>query len=255
MNGNVLLVAVSAALASGVEFVEALTIVLAVGVTRTWRDALEGTAAAAVALVVLVALVGFGLLRVVPLHSLQLVIGILLLVFGMKWLRKAILRYGGFKATRDEASEYAEEVERLGRIGQTPGRNWAGVSTAFNGVFLEGTEVVFIVIGLGAAGKALGAATIGAGIAALVVITAGILIHRPLNRVPENTMKFVVGIMLASFGTLWTGEGLGVHWWHGDVFIPILVVGYLTASWLLVTWLRTLPRRQAAVHLEAQKLA
>jgi Ca2+/H+ antiporter, TMEM165/GDT1 family len=254
VSGSVLLVAVSAAIASGVEFVEALTIVLAVGVTKTWRDALEGTAAAAVALVVLVAVLGIGLLRVVPLHALQLGIGMLLLVFGLKWLRKAILRFSGLKAKRDEAKEFQEELERMRSGGRAPGRDWLGVSTAFNGVFLEGTEVVFIVIGLGAAGKALGAAAAGAGVAAVFVILAGIMLHRPLNKVPENTMKFVVGIMLSTFGTLWTGEGLGVRWWKGDLFIPILAAGYLIASWVLVTWLKSLPRPSREPHPEGYPL-
>lgn len=246
VSGSILLVGVSAALASGVEFVEALTIVLAVGLTKSWRDALEGTAAAGIALILLVASVGIGLLRVVPLGSLRLVIGVLLLVFGLKWLRKAILRYGGLKALRDEEQEFQSELERMRSTGTRAGRDWAGVSTAFNGVFLEGTEVVFIVIGLGAASRALGPAAVGAGIAAVIVILAGVMLHRPLNQVPENTMKFVVGIMLTSFGTLWTGEGLGVNWWHQDFFIPILVAGYLVASWLLVTWLKSMPTRQPA---------
>jgi uncharacterized membrane protein len=119
------------------------------------------------------------------------------------------------------------------------GRDWFAVSTAFNGVLLEGLEVVFIVIGLGAAGKAMGAAVVGAAIAAVVVIAAGVALHRPLKNVPENTMKFVVGIMLTSFGTLWLGEGLGVQWWHADFFIPILIVGYIVLSWLLITWLKS----------------
>jgi uncharacterized membrane protein len=242
VSGSVFLVGGSAALASGVEFVEALTIVLAVGISKSWRDALEGTAVAALALMALVAVLGIGLLRVVPLNGLQLVIGILLLVFGLKWLRKAILRYSGLKAQRDEDEEFQSELERMRAGSQGAGRDWLGVTTAFNGVFLEGTEVVFIVIGLGAAGRQLGAATAGAAVAAIVVIAAGIILHRPLNKVPENTMKFVVGIMLTTFGTLWTGEGLGVHWWHGDLFIPILAGGYLLASWLLILWLKSLPR-------------
>ncbi|HZT95719.1 MAG TPA: hypothetical protein VFB34_02665 [Chloroflexota bacterium] len=246
MSPSIVFVAASAALASGVEFVEALTIVLAVGLTKSWRDALEGTAAASIALVILVAVLGFGLLRVVPLDALRLIIGVLLLVFGLKWLRKAILRYAGLKAQRNEDEEYQSEIERMKSGGQGRGRDWLGVSTAFNGVFLEGTEVVFIVIGLGAAGRALGAAAAGAGVAAVIVILAGVVLHRPLNRVPENTMKFVVGIMLTSFGTLWTGEGLGVHWWHSDFFIPILVAGYLLMSWLLVLWLKAAPSRQTA---------
>ena len=240
MNANALFVAGSAAIASAVEFVEALTIVLAVGLARGWRGALEGTVAAAVVLAVIVALVGFGLLRYVPLEVLRTVIGALLLVFGLKWLRKAILRYSGYKALHDEDATFHEESERLRATGSEPGRNWVAVSTAFNGVFLEGLEVVFIVVGMGAAGKALGPAAAGAVAAAVLVVVAGIALHRPLAQVPENTMKFVVGIMLTSFGTLWTGEGLGVQWWHADFFIPILVVGYALASWILVTWLRSM---------------
>jgi len=245
VSGSVILVAVSSAIASGVEFVEALTIVLAVGLTKSWRDAFEGTAAAAIGLVLLVAVIGIGLLRVVPLNDLRVIIGILLLVFGLKWLRKAILRYSGLKEQRNEAREFQKETERMRGDSRPGGRDWFGVTTAFNGVFLEGTEVVFIVIGLGAASRALGAAAAGAGAAALIVIAAGILLHKPLNQVPENTMKFVVGIMLTSFGTLWTGEGLGVHWWKQDFFIPILVAGYLAASWVFVTWLKSVGVRSS----------
>lgn len=246
MSGSAVFVAASAALASGVEFVEALTIVLAVGFSRGWRTAFEGTAAAAVALAILVAVIGIGLLQIVPIDVLRTVIGALLLIFGLKWLRKAILRYSGLKALHDEEKAYQEEMERVRARGDTPGRDWFAVTTAFNGVFLEGLEVVFIVIGLGAAGKAFGAAVVGAAIAALVVIGAGIMLHKPLKQVPENTMKFVVGIMLTSFGTLWLGEGLGVQWWHADFFIPILIVGYLAASGILIAWLRTRLQLRAA---------
>lgn len=246
MSTSAVLVAVSAALASGVEFVEALTIVLAVGITKSWRDAFEGTAGAAIALAVMVAVIGVGLLQLVPLHVLQTVIGALLLVFGLKWLRKAILRYSGYKALHDEQQTFQAEVARVGERVQGPGRDWFAVSTAFNGVFLEGLEVVFIVIGFGAAGKALGPATIGAVVAAVIVIAAGVALHRPLAAVPENTMKFVVGIMLTSFGTLWAGEGLGVHWWNKDLFIPILIGGYLVVSWILVTWLKSLRQPRTA---------
>jgi uncharacterized membrane protein len=238
MTANIVLVAVSAALASGVEFVEALTIVLAVGFTKGWRAAFEGTAAASIALIVMVAVIGIGLLQLVPLDVLRTVIGALLLIFGLKWLRKAILRYSGFKALHDEEKAF-QEVERVLVHAHNTERDWFAVTTAFNGVFLEGLEVVFIVIGLGTAGRALEAATIGAAIAALIVITAGVALHRPLKRVPENAMKFIVGIMLTSFGTLWAGEGLGVKWWHADFFIPILVAGYLGVSWLLITWLKS----------------
>lgn len=243
MSASIIFVAVSAALASAVEFVEALTIVLAVGVTKSWRDALEGTAAAAVALAIMVAIIGIGLLQLVPIEVLRTVIGALLLVFGLKWLRKAILRYSGLKALHDEEKAFQEEVERVRANTTNRGRDWFAVSTAFNGVFLEGLEVVFIVIGMGAAGKAMGAATAGAAVAAVIVIIAGIALHQPLKAVPENTMKFVVGIMLTSFGTLWLGEGLGVQWWHQDFFIPILIVGYVVVSWLLITWIKN---REAA---------
>jgi Ca2+/H+ antiporter, TMEM165/GDT1 family len=246
MSTSGIFVAVSAALASGVEFVEALTIVLAVGLTKSWRDAFEGTAIAAVALSVMVALVGLGLLRYVSIDVLRTVIGGLLLVFGLKWLRKAILRYSGYKDLHDEEATFQAEVERFRSRPQTAGRDWLGVSTAFNGVFLEGLEVIFIVVGLGAAGKALGAATVGAVAAAAIVILAGAVLHRPLAVVPENAMKFVVGIMLTSFGTLWVGEGLGVQWWHADFFIPILIVGYAAVSWALVNRLKSTRRLQVA---------
>jgi uncharacterized membrane protein len=239
-------VAVSAALASGVEFVEALTIVLAVGLTRGWRVAFQGTAAAAAALVFLVVLLGLGLLRFVPLSALQLVIGVLLLVFGLKWLRKAILRFSGLKSMRDEASEFANETQRLRDASADGERDWFGLSTAFNGVFLEGTEVVFIVLGFGAAGSQMPAATIGAAAAAVIVIALGVAVHRPLVQVPENLVKFVVGIMLTTFGTIWTGEGLGVHWWHGDASIAVIIVANLLLSAALITWLRSQASHQVA---------
>lgn len=239
MTTSTVFVAVSAALASGVEFVEALTIVLAVGFTKSWRDAFEGTAGAALALALMVAVIGLGLLRLVPIDVLRTVIGTLLLVFGLKWLRKAILRYSGLKALHDEDETFRQETERVRGGATATGRDWFAVSTAFNGVLLEGLEVVFIVIGLGAAGKAMGAATAGALAAAVIVVAAGIALHRPLKNVPENAMKFVVGIMLTSFGTLWTGEGLGVQWWHDDFFIPVLIVGYVAASVVLIYMLKS----------------
>lgn len=246
MTASAIFVAVSAALASGVEFVEALTIVLAVGFSKSWRDAFEGTALATVALILMVAVIGLGLLQYVSLDVLRTAIGFLLLVFGLKWLRKAILRYSGLKALHNEEATFLEETERLRSSGRGQGRDWFAVTTAFNGVFLEGLEVIFIVIGMGAAGQAMGAASLGAAVAAVIVIAAGLALHRPLQAVPENTMKFVVGIMLTSFGTLWLGEGLGVHWWHKDFFIPILIVGYLLASFILVNWVKSTARPRVA---------
>ncbi len=248
MTASAIFVAVSAGLASAVEFVEALTIVLAVGFTKSWRDAFEGTAAAAVALVILVAIISFGLLQYVSIDVLRTVIGALLLIFGLKWLRKAILRYSGLKALHNEEATFLEEQERMRSSSAGQGkRDWFGVSTAFNGVLLEGLEVVFIVIGMGAAGKALGPAALGAVVAAVLVIGAGVALHRPLANVPENTMKFVVGLMLTSFGTLWVGEGLGVSWWHADFFIPILIVGYGIVSYILVTWIKSTTRTAGAL--------
>lgn len=237
--GNILFVAGSSALASAVEFVEALTIVLAVGFGRSWRDAFEGTVAAAAILAVLVVAVGFGALSYVPENALKTGIGALLLIFGLKWLRKAILRYSGLKALHDEDATFKEEMERLRGTGGDTKRDWLAVTTAFNGVLLEGLEVVFIVVALGATNKSLGAATAGAVGAAVIVILAGILLRRPLSVVPENTMKYVVGIMLTAFGTFWTGEGLGIPWWQHDVFIPILVAGYVAGSGMLIAWLRS----------------
>lgn len=233
-------VAVPAGLASGVEFVEAFTIVLAVGVTRGWRSGIAGMAAAIVVLALLVAALGAGLLNAVPLDALRTAVGIFLLLFGLKWLRKAILRYSGLKALHDEAETFREEVDRMRheRREERAGVDWIGATTSFNGVFLEGLEVVFIVIAMGAGARAMGSATVGALIAGVLVALAGAAARSPLERVPENTMKFVVGIMLTSFGTFWTAEGLGVSWWRNDLSLIPLIAGYLIVAWLLITALR-----------------
>jgi uncharacterized membrane protein len=221
-------------LASSVECVEALTIVLAVGAVRGWWPALVGAGLAAALLVVLVAVFGAGL-ALIPLALLQTAIGILLLLFGMRWLRKAVLRAGGIVALRDEAANY--EV-----------RGWdpIGVATSFKAVTLEGIEVVFIVIAVGAAGGALMPATIGALAAAILVAAIGLLLHRPLARVPENALKFAVGIMLSSFGTFWIGEGYGVEWPGGDVSVLGLIAGFLAAALISVGTIRRV-RRQSAL--------
>jgi Ca2+/H+ antiporter, TMEM165/GDT1 family len=204
---------IAAFLASLVECVEALTIVLAVGTTRGWRPALTGAASSAAFLAVLVAIFGPALGRV-PLHTLQLVIGILLLLFGIRWLRKAILRAAGVIAMHDEARIYQKETELMRDAGAPPARasfDIIAFLASFKAVTLEGLEVFFIVIAIGAGGSLL-LASLGAAMAALVIILLGFALRRPLARVPENMLKFVVGIMLTAFGVFWIGEGLTLPW-------------------------------------------
>ena len=206
--------AISAAfLASFVEIVEAFTIVLAVALVRGWRPAVTGTAAALATLALIVLLTG-PLLSRVPVHWLQVAIGILTLLFGLRWLRKAILRAGGVLALHDEEAEL--------RSVSGPSRSsaeWLAGLTAYKAVLLEGIEVVFIVIAVGAGHDLLIPASIGALAAALLVLALGAALHRPLSRVPENTLKFGVGVMLTGFGLFWTGEGLGLEWPGGDAAI------------------------------------
>ncbi len=218
-------------LASAVEMVEALTIVLAVGLTRGWRPALAGVAAALLALSALVAVTGPALVHLVPLSVLRLVVGALLLVFGLQWLRKAILRASGAKAKHDEDAIFAEQVAELS---DQSGGESAGFVVAFKGVFLEGLEVVVVVITLGPAGHQIGVAAAAAGAAVVVVALAGLVVARQLSSVPENAMKMAVGLMLVSFGTFWTGEGVGVHWYGSDLAIPVLVGFYALVAWALV---------------------
>jgi uncharacterized membrane protein len=211
--------ALPAFFASFVEFVEALTVVLAVGVTRGWRSAWIGTIA------------GVALLTL-------LVVGALLLLFGMRWLRKAILRYAGIVSFHDENAIYAEHTGRSAEDG-TPGPiDRTGVFIAFNAVVLEGLEVVFIVVAVGASSGALVPAALGALVAGALVGGAGLLLRRPLARVPENGLKFVVGVMLSAFGTFWTGEGLGIAWPAGDFALLALVAGYALVALMAVALAR-----------------
>ena len=227
-------------LAAMVEMVEALTIVLAVGVTRGWRSALEGAAVALVALTALVALFGPALVHYVPLSVLRLVVGGLLLVFGLQWLRKAILRAAGLKAKHDEDAIFADQIAELSGSSPSSGRDATAFTVAFKGVFLEGLEVVVIVITLGSTShpSRLGLAAVAAGAAALVVLVIGLIVHRQLSGVPENAMKMGVGLMLVSFGTFWSAEGVHVTWPGNDLAIPVLVACYGVIAWLLVTALR-----------------
>ncbi|MGD1011823.1 MAG: hypothetical protein ABR925_04725 [Acidimicrobiales bacterium] len=249
--------------ASCVEMVEALTIVTAAGVTRGWRSALEGAAAAAVVLVALVATVGIPLARLVPIDILRVVIGALLLVLGLDWLRKAVLRASGHKALHDEDAIYERTVADISRNPRDPAqsgpataqagswrhgrRDATGFTVAFKGVFLEGMEVVMIVITLGASSGHLALAALAAAAAVVVVGTAGFVVARQLSEVPENSMKLAVGVMLTSFGVFWVGEGAGVHWPGSDLMILGLIGLFAAASAVLSVTMRRLgPSRQAA---------
>jgi uncharacterized membrane protein len=198
-------------LASFVEVVEAFTIVLAVGLTNTWRSAFTGTA---LALIVLAALIiGLGpLLQLVPLTALQFVVGVLLGLFGMRWLRKAILRASGYIPLHDEEKAFREETETLSKQRGLGRADYLAMIAAFKAVLLEGVEVVFIVIAVGSTHGLTLYASLGALLACVLVIGTGLLVHRPLARVPENSLKLVVGLMLTSFSIFWTGEGLGIIW-------------------------------------------
>ncbi len=215
----------AAFLASLVEFVEALTIVLAVGAVRGWRPALAGAGAAAALLAVLIA--GFGPhLGRLDAHVFQLIVGVLLLLFGLRWLRKAILRAAGVIALHDEDKKYAETEADLQNRAAGQGFDAGAALTAFNGVFVEGIEVVFIVITMGAASHQLLPAMLGAGAASALVVGLGLIARKPLSLVPENALKLIVGVLVSAFGTLLTGEGLGLVW-PGGVWTPLLLsAGY-----------------------------
>ena len=219
----------AAFLASLVEFVEALTIVLAVGAVRGWRPALAGAAVAAALLAVLVAAFGPHLAQLDE-HIFQLVVGILLLLFGLRWLLKATLRAGGVIALRDEAEEYAETEEAMQSGSVRAGFDTSAALASFNGVFIEGIEVIFIVLTLGTVSHALVPASLGAAVAAVLVIGLGLVARKPLLLIPENALKLVVGALVSAFGTLWTGEGLGIEW-PGGVWTPLLLsLGYFAVA-------------------------
>lgn len=247
----------AAFLASAVEFVEAFTIVLVVGVTINWRSALVGALMAAVCLAIIVAIFGVAIVQYVPLDILRLAVGIILVLFGLKWLKKALLRYSGLKALHDEEAIYEEKMAELKASGEVSTRTLqpAAVALSFKSVLLEGLEVAFIVITFGSTAHAsavpgsiggIGSAAIGALVAGLLVILVGALVKAPLTKVPENTLKYVVGIMLTTFGTFWTVEGLGGNWWLSDAFIPLLATIYLVVTLLMVVWLKATKQRTAS---------
>jgi len=224
-------------LASVVESVEALTIIVASGASTGWRSALEGMAAALAVLVLLIGALGPALVYLVPIDVLRAAVGALLLVFGLQWLRKAVLRAVGLKAKHDEDLIFKKNVEALAGSAK---RDSAGFVVAFKGTFLEGLEVAVIVLGLGGGDHQLGLASAAAGAAVLVVAAIGLVVARQLAGVPENAMKTVVGVMLVSFGTFWSGEGLGVHWPGSDLAIIALVGSYAVVTWAVVQWMKAL---------------
>lgn len=218
-------------LASIVEVVEAFTIVLVVATLRGWKPAVLGTGAALFVLVAIVVILG-PLLDQVPLHLLQLVIGVLLLLFGIGWLRKAALRAGGVIPLHDEDAIFAKETAGLTAEVERrqTSQDWIAGIAAFKAVLLEGLEVIFIVIAVGAGRGMLWPASLGALAACLLVLLVGAIAHRPLARVPENTLKFGVGVMLSAFGVFWTGEGLGVDWPGHDLALFVFAALFLAAG-------------------------
>ena len=239
MSGTNIGLALAVGLACAVEAVEALTIVLAVGLTRSWRSTLTGAAVALLALAAVTAALGPAV-TALPLDVLRVAVGGLLLIFGLQWLRKAILRASGLKALHDESAIYAREQAAASEVGApTGGRDAYSFTIAFKGVFLEGLEVVFIVLTFGTNQHNIGLAAAAAGVAIVLVVAAGIAVRAPLARVPENTMKFGVGVMLTSFGTFWGAEGAGAHWPGSDAALLVLIPAILVFALGCVAILRS----------------
>jgi uncharacterized membrane protein len=234
-------------LACAVEGVEAVTIVLAIGLTRGWRSALAGVGAALVLLAALVAALGPAL-TALPIDVLRLVVGGLLLIFGLQWLRKAILRASGFKPLHDEEAIFAAELAAARAAGREPGGIDAyGFTVSFKGVLLEGLEVAFIAITFGSNQHNVSLAALAAVVAVVLVVAAGVAVRAPLSRVPENSLKYGVGVMLTAFGTFWGAEGAGAHWPGGDAAILALIAFTLAVSIVLVAAMRRRHDRRPAV--------
>jgi uncharacterized membrane protein len=234
--------------ASFVEFVEAFTIVLAMGITREWRSTIAGVLAALATLPVITLALGYALVTLIPESLFQLVIGSLLLIFGLQWLRKAILRASGLKSLHDEEATFREEQALASAAASQTrfGLDWFAFVVTFKAMFLEGLEVVFIVITFGLTADAVGPAAAAATLAFVIVAVIGAFVHRPLSRIPENNLKFAVGILLTTFGTYWALEGIGffaegnesLAWPGGDWALPTLLVFWLGFSLMLVRWLK-----------------
>jgi uncharacterized membrane protein len=238
-------------LASGVEAVEALTIVLAVGLVRGWRSTFIGVGAASLVLAAVIAALGPALQHI-PIDTLRFVVGALLLAFGLQWLRKAILRASGYKPLHDEAEAFSREREQAGSASPAGSArmDWYAFTVAFKGVLLEGLEVAFIVVTFGATQGQLGVATAAAAAAGVTVVVTGVIVRGPLERVPENTLKFVVGVLLTSFGIFWGGEGAGVEWPGGDLAILAVIAFVGLVSFSLT---RALRRRRLALQPAAAR--
>ncbi len=228
------LTALGATLAVGLELLEALAIVLAVGVSRSWRDAALGAAGAVAILAAVAGLVGPVLLASLQLSLLRSVVGVALLLFGLEWLRKGVLRLAGRRALSDSLAEYLEEREAMEALPPSEGADWPARIVAGKGVLLEGLEVVLIVAALAGGSQGAAPALAGAALAVLVVVGIGVVVHRPLARLPESHLKYAVGVMLTSFGVFFLGEGLGVDWPGGDVALLYVVAAMLAASQLHV---------------------
>ena len=226
-------------LASAVEAVEALTIVLAVGVVRGWRSTLVGVGAATIVLGATVAALGPAL-QLIPIGTLRFVVGALLLAFGLQWLRKAILRAGGYRPQRDEAAAFARERADAGAASAAAHNrmDWYALTVSFKGVLLEGLEVAFIVVSFGSTQGRLGLAAGAAAAAVVAVVAVGLLVRGPLERVPENSLKYVVGLLLTSFGVFWGGEGAGVEWPGADLAILGILAFLSLVSYTLTRELR-----------------
>ncbi len=246
VSSNVIVLVGAVFLASTVEMVEALTIVVAVGHTQGWRSALEGSAVAVLTLGALVAIVGPALVHF-PISTLRLIVGGVLLIFGLQWLRKAILRACGLKAKHDEDAIYQKTVEELEEGEPNLRRSRVAFVLAFKGVFLEGLEVVIIVITLGTSARRLGLAAIAALSALVIVGVVGVIVARQLSKVPENALKMTVGILLVSYGTFFAGEGLKVRWPGGDTTLVLLVALYALVTWLFIVSLRRATSSQGAL--------
>ena len=236
MSTAFLLTAIGAALAVGLELLEALAIVLAVGSTRSWRDALLGAAGAVVLLAVAVVAIGPVLLGALPLDVLKVVIGTALLLFGLEWLRKGVLRLAGARAPSSSLQEYLDEREAMEALPPPePGKpDWPARIVAGKGVLLEGLEVVLIVAALGAGPQGLAPAVLGAAVAVVFVVGLGFVLHRPLARLPESHLKYAVGVVLSSFGVFFLGEGLGVEWPGHDAALLYLAVAFVVVSQLQI---------------------
>jgi uncharacterized membrane protein len=234
----------SAFLASAVEIVEAFTIILAVATLRGWRPAVLGTAGALVTLAAVVLALG-PLLDNVPIHVLQLVVGVLLLLFGIGWLRKAALRAAGVIPLHDEDAVFANEKVHLDEEARRrkTSHDWIAGIAAYKAVLLEGLEVVFIVIAVGAGRGLIWPASLGALAACAAVLAIGAIVHRPLSNVPENTLKFGVGVMLSAFGVFWTGEGIGVEWPGADLAL-LMFAALFVAAGLLAAQLARIPETE-----------